>query len=67
MWLYLYFRGTRRAVMAARVLAAGDDTSNSSSRRLIVLALVDTALFKYLADKKISSLYPGVSSNKGLT
>ena len=26
--------------MAARVLAAGDDTSNCSSRRLIVLALL---------------------------
>ena len=36
MWLYLHLR---RAVMAAQVLAAGDDTSNSSSRWLIVLAL----------------------------
>ena len=31
--------------MAARVLATGDDTSNSSSRRLIVLALIETSAY----------------------
>ena len=30
--------------MAARVLASGGDTSNSSSRRLIVLALINGRL-----------------------
>ena len=44
MWLYLHFR---RTVMATRVLAAGIDTSNSSSRRLIILALMNRVYIFY--------------------
>ena len=39
MWLCLHFRRTRRAIMAARELGGGCNTSKSSSFQLIVRAL----------------------------
>ena len=46
-WLYLLFRRTRRAVMAARVPGGGSNTSKSLSFRLIVRALLSSMCFVY--------------------
>ena len=46
--------------MAARVLASGDDTSNSSSRRLIVLALISSIIAFHGKHNRWLLRFPGL-------